>query len=182
VWGEKCGFKTWPAAVPLRFFSAEYCGNVRWTPDGSEITVTAREGSKVRNFLVPRLGGSPHQIESRPDSWSPDGSHYASIGQPRDGRIEIRTVDKTTGRSTSFNLAGPFIYAGGVDWSPSGDRMLILAIMSKNIYSIWTVKTDGSQQNMAIEDNVILSSPKWAPKGDAIFYLRGQIGSPLTEL
>ncbi|MDH4272273.1 MAG: protein kinase, partial [Candidatus Aminicenantes bacterium] len=157
----------------IEVFSADYCANLLWTPDGSEISVWAMEGTQSASFLVPRLGGSPRQIGYRPDAWSPDGSHYLSLEQPRNGRIVVRNVNKATGNSTSFNLGGPFLFARGIDWSPAGDRLLIQAIDNKNVHSLWTAKTDGSQQKTVVEDNVPVSSPRWAPKGDAIFYLRG---------
>ena len=180
--GQKVRVQDMASGQSLEVFSADSLGMLRWTPDGSEIAVRAINASKVGFFLVPRLGGSPRQLENRPDAWSPDGSHYLSIGQPREGQIEIRTMNKATGTSTSFYLSGSFLFTRGVEWSPAGDRLLVYAINNKNISSLWTLKTDGSQQSLVIEDPVILSSPRWGPRGDAVFYLRGQLRLQPTEL
>jgi Tol biopolymer transport system component len=117
-------------------------------------------------------------------AWSPEGSQFARVFLTRK---DITIENRLTGKSTSFNLSGPIVWLFDIDWSPLGDRLLFLAQNKENKYSIWTAKTDGSQQNMAIEDNAILSSPRWSSKGDAILYLRGQIGETsigdlLTEL
>ena len=180
--GERVWVQDMFSGQSLEVFGADSLGNLRWSPDGSEIAVWAETGSNLGYFLVPRLGGSSRKLESRPDAWSPDGSHYLVIGQPRNDQIEIRAVNKTTGSSTSFSVSGAFLFARAIEWSPAGDRLLILAINNKNISSLLTLKTDGGQQNLVVEDPVFLSSPRWAPKGDAIFYLRGQLRFQPTEL
>jgi Tol biopolymer transport system component len=91
----------------------------------------------------------------------------------QDRLLDVNIVNKLTGQPASFNLGGPILFIGDVDWSPSGDRVLILTISKENAYSIWTAKTDGSQQNAVANESLTLSSPRWSSKGDAIFYLRG---------
>jgi len=166
----------------IEIFSAEYIANLGWTPDDSEIAVLATEDSKTRYMLVSRLGGPARQIAWRPDSWSPDGSDYAFCNQPQDGWMEIFTINKATGSQTSFKISAPFDFSCCLKWSPLGDRFLFLAIKKDGVQSIWTVKTDGSQQTMILEDSGVLDDLAWAPKGDAIFYFRGQIVGNPTEL
>ena len=180
--GQKVWVQDMVSGRSIEVFSAEYCQRLRWTPDASEITVCAWKDSKFSYFLVPRLGGPPRQMEMRGfGGWSPDGSYYVETGHPRDGKVEIRILNKATGSSNSFNLDSHSIFTLEIDWSPSGDRLLVSTLNKENKCAIWTIKTDGSQQNMVIEDRVSLSSPRWSSMGEAIFYIRGQKGQP-TEL
>ncbi len=160
----------------IEVFSGESCSSLRWTPDGSEITVSATKDAKHGTFLVPRLGGSARQFEVMGDiSWSPDGSRFAGTHARSDSRNDIEIVTKITGEATSFNLDGPIRWVNDIDWSPSGDRLLVSALNNENEYLILTEKTDASQQNTIVEDNVLLASPRWSSKGDCIFYLRGNL-------
>ena len=177
--GQKVWVQDMTSGRSIEVFSGEYCEDLRWTPDGSEISLYVEKVSNYGTFLVPRLGGQPRQIGAfQYIAWSPDGSQFAGIGWPT---TSISIVNKLTEKSTSFNLGGSVRWTGGIDWSPSGDRLLVLTQGKEDKYSIWTAKTDGSQQNMVIEDNASLSSPRWSSKGDAIFYLRGREGQS-TEL
>jgi serine/threonine protein kinase len=178
--GQKVWVQDMSSGRSLEVFGAESLLNLRWTPDGSEISFFARKDANVGTFLVPRLGGPPRQIETFPYIvWSPEGSQFAGFFQ---AQKDINIVNKLTGKSTSFNMSGPILFMIDSDWSPSGDRLLVQTANKENKYSIWTVKTDGSQQNIVIEDNIPLSSPRWSSKGDAIFYLRGQDYDSPTEL
>jgi serine/threonine protein kinase len=161
----------------IEVFSGERCLDLLWTPDGSEITVVHEDGV----YLVPRLGGPRHQLEGfNSIAWSPDGSQYAGAKRASN---TIALVNKLTGRSTSLVLAGPILFVLGIDWSPAGDRLLALTLNKGNKYALWTVKTDGSQQNLATEDEAFLTSPRWAARGNTILYLRGQVSrDQMTEL
>jgi len=184
VTGGRAGQKMWVqdmlSGQSLEVFGAENPRNLRWTPEGSEISVFAIKDAQVGTFLVPRLGGTPRRIEGFPYiAWSPDGSQFAGFWQ---AQKDIFIVNRLAGKSTSFSLSGPILFMIDSDWSPSGDRLLVQTVSKENTSSVWTVKTDGSQQNMVIEEKATLSSPRWASKGDAIFYLRGQSVGQLTEL
>jgi serine/threonine-protein kinase len=179
--GQKVWVQDMASGRSIEVFSADYCEDLRWTPDGSEISVYAEGENKEGNFLVPRLGGQPRQIRVEYFlcvAWSPDGSQFAGYGLATNS---IGIVNKLSEKSTSFNLGSSVRWTSGIDWSPSGDRLLVLTQGKEDKYSIWTAKTDGSQQNMVIEDNASLSSPRWSSKGDALFYLRGREGQA-TEL
>jgi len=179
VTGELYSQKVWvqdmASGHSIEIFSAEYCGYLRWTPDGSEVAVLGYKDSQHAIFLVPRLGGPARQIKGHSYyAWSPDGSQMAGTYQASlSGKEEIDIVDKATGKSTSFNIDPPSKMNFDIDWSPVGDRLLILRSGKEKRYSMWTVKTDGSEQNLVIEDKNVLSSPRWAPRGDAIFFIRG---------
>jgi len=169
--GQKVWVQDMAGGRSIEVFKADrFDYGLRWTPDGSEISFYARKDSKAGTFLVPRLGGPPRQIETFPYiAWSPDGSQFAGAWE---GRSDISIVNKLTGKSISFSLTGTILFIYDIDWSPADNCLLVLGKNKENKNVIWTVGTDGKEQNVVIEDTARLSSPRWASKGNAIFYLR----------
>src|SRR5262249_32945934 len=51
------------------------------------------------------------------------------------------------------------------------DWVLFVTIEQDNRMSLWIVKPDGSAQQRLVEEEVF--SPRWGPRGDAIYYLKG---------
>jgi serine/threonine protein kinase len=179
VTGEFGSEKVWvqdlTSGHSIEIFSAVYCNYPRWTPDSSEVTFSGVKDSQNFIFLVPRLGGPARQLKGFPYfAWSPDGTQLAGTYQGRGSRIEeISIVTKATGKSTSFSLEPRSDLNYDIDWSPQGERLLILRSGKEKQYSMWTVKTDGNEQNLIIEDDKLISSPRWTSKGDAIIFIRG---------
>jgi Tol biopolymer transport system component len=179
--GQKIWVQDMASGHSIEVFSADVCANLCWTPDGSEVTVFARIDSKnrYRTFLVPRFGGQPRQIEVyQYITWSPDGSQFAGADM---GSNSIRIVNQLTGRISFFKLDDPILFTYGIDWSPAGNRLLVLVKNKESKYMIWTARTDGKEQNLVFEDRARLFSPRWASKGNAIFYLR-EVSSRQGEL
>lgn len=154
----------------IEIFNIEKCIYLKWTPDGSELTVCADSGVS----LIPRLGGPPRQLGQHPLlAWSPDGSRFATMFLARsNNHNDIFIVDKATGKDTSFNVEGPVSFLGGVDWSLAGDRLLIYTRDQEGRSSIWTLKPDGSRQVLAYQDSRPIEWPKWSSGGKAILFLR----------
>ena len=161
----------------IEVFSAKSVGYLRWTPNGSDVSVFSATPYGV--FLVPRLGGAQRPMDTFIFAWSPDGSRTAG----GDFSKIIGIINRSTGQSFSITLNGPIDFFDDIDWSPVDERLLIGA-RNKEQYAVWTTKTDGSQQYKVVEDSVPILSPRWSSKGDAIFYLRGQslFGATATEL
>jgi len=154
---------------PLEVFKDKMIYHLRWSPDGSELLINAVNDSVSGCYIVPRLGGTSRKmILSSFTSWSPDGSRFAGSA-PQQKRIFF--TNKSTGDITSISLDGSFTWLRDVDWSPEGDPLLFLTTEQER-YTIWTIRTDGTQQYKIVEDSVPLSSPRWSSKGDAIYYLR----------
>jgi serine/threonine protein kinase/dipeptidyl aminopeptidase/acylaminoacyl peptidase len=137
-----------------------------WSPDGSYFAEVVQE----RNDAV---GNMTWDSATRPDGTSISVGNKLKEMDNLNEKDDIFIVNKATGKSNSFKVNAPVDKFTHIDWSPRGDRLLILTLDKENIYSIWTARTDGDQQNLVLKDSVPLFSPRWAPRGDAIFYIRG---------
>ena len=157
---------------PIEVFKDKTFREVRWSPDGSEILIYSHNDSTSGFYIVPRLGGTSRRVlDFNYASWSPDGSHLALTRFFQQKRIWF--TDKMTGDTTSISLKGNFEWLFDVDWSSTGD-LLLFQTAAQERYTIWTIATDGSRQSKVVEDSVLILSPRFSPKADAIYYLRPQ--------
>ena len=171
--GDSTGLKVFVQDMnggqPLEVFKMSAIFDLRWSPDGSEILISAGQDSFRGTYIVPRLGGTPRKLTYfRNICWSPDGFRSAGIRVPEK---RIWFTDKSTGDTTSILLKGSFTFLQNIDWSPRGTLLLFLTEgQTENI--IWTITTKGIQQSRILVDSVPLYSPRWSSKGDAVYYLR----------
>jgi serine/threonine protein kinase len=156
----------------LEVFQALKCRNLRWTPDSSEVSFWAElKGEGAGAFIVPRLGGSARPLEAMEKlAWSPDGSEFATCS--KDSK-EIAIAHKITGESKSIPLLWPFLWIEDLGWSPKGNYLYVLTSDEDDRYAIWSVSTDGAQQNIVFDEEIYdIGSPFWSPQGDAIYFTR----------
>ena len=160
----------------LKVFQSPYCENVLWSPDGSEIAFNAQVSNLDRTIILPRLGGDSRVVPGIDlKCWSPDGAHFA-YGAANLKRIAIK--NKETHENAYLPLTGSLQWKWYVDWSPRGDRFLVVT-EGQNEYAIWTLKIDGSEQQIIVTDDLKLHNARWAANGSGIYYLRfdGQTSS-----
>jgi serine/threonine protein kinase len=146
------------------------CGGLRWSPDGSELSFhSENDDGTWTTQIVPRLGGRARQLDGLYGAaWSPDGTQLAHWS---DEKKLLFFVNKTTGESKSISLGKSCPpYADYLDWSPSGKFISLSMYDDDDNYSIWTVSVDGRYQNETL-NNTYAYSPRWSPRGDAIYYL-----------
>jgi Tol biopolymer transport system component len=157
----------------LKFFRGKDCDRLRWLPDGSELSVVAEtDPADFGIFIVPRLGGTSRQLDVPGIyDWSPDGTQIATFYL---NMKYIRLTNKSTGESTTIPLKASFTWLSDIDWSPLGNLILFKTEDEKQQHFVWTVIVDSGQQNKVIEESTPVFSPRWSPKGDAIYYLRGR--------
>ncbi|MFQ5641558.1 MAG: protein kinase [bacterium] len=142
---------------------------LRWSPDATQLLFSVRIGRTDQVYVIPRLGGEARRLPVKTRvCWSADGSQIVNsyIQQKK-----IWFTDKTTGEESSISLSGDFIGITDIDASPLNDRLLFLTA-NQRLRAIWTIKTDGSQQQKVIEENTGLFSPRWSLDGQSIYYLR----------
>jgi Tol biopolymer transport system component/DNA-binding winged helix-turn-helix (wHTH) protein len=158
----------------LDLFEAPSIENPRWSPDGSELMIRARQRDpeKTGLYVVSRLGGPARSlgVDLRRFCWLPDGSHLvAGNTNPESG---IWLVDKQTGQRKQ-------LHAPAYQWLLSLDSsaktgMLLLLTKTSDKYQLWTMKPDGSEQHQVIEGQKEIGSPRWSAIGDSIYYFRKQ--------
>jgi serine/threonine protein kinase len=167
---QKVMVQDWAGGQPLEIFRERHCWMLRWSPNSSELLLFVWNSlSNSGTFILPRLGGKARRVgEGSMPSWSPDGSQFASSLQ---NLKRIWVTNKSTDDTTSIYLRGSFQFLNDLDWSPVGDFILFSTIDQER-YAIWTIRVDGSQEQKVAEDSAMLFSPRWSPKGDAIYYLR----------
>jgi len=159
--------------APLEVFRGQRCVSLRWLPDGTELSMIARDGSNQTGILlIPRLGGTPRTVESSSGltnvAWSPDGSHYA---RPEGTSISI--VNRASGAAKALLIKGPVLQVLDLDWAPGGDRLAFTAINDKRESVLGTIRTDGSQQQDLVAGTSRIESPRWSSRGDAVYFLQG---------
>ena len=160
----------------LEVFAGHGIGDVEWSPDGSSILVTTLKGLTV----VPRLGGPPHVLPGfgYRVSWSPDGSQIA-VTSPGEKQLFLHNVATGTSRSIALDPSVTFPY--DVDWSPTGDWILLVVHDDANRSILWIVRPDGAGQRKLVEEESGVQA-RWAPTGGAIYYLKGTPTQDLWKL
>jgi Tol biopolymer transport system component len=118
-------------------------GGLDWSPDGTQIVYTRKEGGVYNLWVIPSSGGESTQLTTGEESkwrcaWSPDGSEIAygsagtiwaipsSGGEPR--RITTDSSDTDSG-------------IVGISWSPDGTKMAYEKYVGSR-YNIWITPVD----------------------------------------
>jgi Tol biopolymer transport system component/predicted Ser/Thr protein kinase len=149
---------------PIKVYEDEAIFYLRWSPDGSELLLTAWNDSVSGIVVVPRMGGSSRQysITGWYPTWSPDGSRIATVAV--NGRIYF--IDKKSG-DTSSVACDTSLWA--VEWSPNGD---LLALNLGNFSEPYLAIGD-LQGNVFgwVVDTIPATNPIWSQRGDAIYFM-----------
>ena len=122
--------------------------NLRWSPSGKKLLFNGLQSNNIwSGFITNKFGGNIRQILYHfTICWSPDETMLAYIKGGDYNEIEI--INRETGEITrTITLQGIFNSISNIDWSYKEDKITFLTFdikTKKNI--IWTVKTDGSQQ------------------------------------
>ena len=157
---------------PVEIFSAPELNYLRWSPDGTELLVWARGAGWNGIYVVPQLGGRPGLIARGMvflSCWSPDGSTIAAAGAVDN---KIRFFDSRGQEQRSLTLEGDHWSIWDLDWSATGDRLLFVSSDRQGRYEIGTIRSDGSDQQKILSSRTEIPSTRWAPHGDAVYYLQ----------
>jgi hypothetical protein len=130
----------------IEIFNAPEIGALRWSPDGSELMFWARGHGSAAQYIAPVSGGPARKIAAGffVGCWSPDGSTIA-LGLFVTGKIlflnRVGDVQRTIAlKGTSGE------WMSDLDWSRVHGRLLIVADDKRRVPSIWTIRSDGSEQ------------------------------------
>jgi len=164
----------------LELMHAPLLQHPTWAPDGSELLLTAITGGQSLGiFVVSHLGGAPRRVGWGAYScWLPGGTQIVASNENEDQGIFL--VDIANG-GRKVIPAPAYKTLVGLTCSTKSGRLLILT-ESGGRYSIWSMKSDGSEQRKLVEaeSGTTLQSAKWAPVGEAVYYF--QKGGDTTKL
>jgi len=159
-------------------FRAPELGSLRWSPDGTALMFWARGDAKDGLYFAPMAGGAASKLGPGPAvaAWSPDGSTIA-VGRPLVGQISIRNRQGI--ESSLISLADVTRWISDIDWSPVSGQLLVVTNDQQGRHTIWTVRSDGSQQRRLHVDTGEISTARWTRDGRALYYHRriGQTSS-----
>jgi Tol biopolymer transport system component len=159
VWVQYLG-----GGSPIKVYEDEFIFYLRWSPDGSELLLTAWHDSVSGIVVIPRMGGSFRQysITGWNPTWSPDGDRIATV--TANGRIYF--IDKKSGDTSSVECDTSL---WTVDWSPNGDRFVLnFGNLSDQYLAIGDLQ--GNVMSRII-DTIPPTNPVWSQRGDAIYFM-----------
>jgi Tol biopolymer transport system component len=164
----------------LNIFKALGIADLRWSPSGRELFITAQiDSSSASSYIVQRFGGRARKLEVvERGCWSPDESLIAGIFS---GQKIINLIKYETGEIIkTIKLKGSFTWLFDIDWSPDGKMLTFLTSdQEMKKFTLWIIRPDGIQQEKILEDYYIYS-PRWSKDGKYIYYL--QTNSALQDL
>ena len=163
---------------------SEFHSFIKWSSDGTLLAVNTEIEGKQGIYIIPRLGGQPRVIETNSTSlfhdWSPDGN---TLVVTYDGGKFLTFIDVKTLAGTAQELDDVYDFPKGISWSRAANKIALLTTSDNySRFEIWLVDPDGSGQQVVVQDSVRLSSPRWGPAGERLFYLRGDLDMELWEV
>ena len=151
-------------------FNAEAASALRWSPDGADLVFWARGTGLDGLYIASRNGGGARRI-APPGAfvtcWSPDGSTIAAaMFVPQ----TIRFLNRLGDHQRTISLEGSRDWIWDLDWSGVNNRILFVARDDSGRGSVWSIRSDGTDQTKLLSASGEIFAARWAPRGDAIYY------------
>ncbi len=146
--------------------------SLRWSPNGNEIFFSAIDNnSSISSYIIPKLGGKRRELKYIGyGCWSPDGNLIAGF---RPSMKSISIINRETDEvEKTIELTMDIGWVWDIDWSPNGDEILFLTSNDAHKYSLWTINSDGTQQQKILDEDRSIYSARWSPNGNQIYYLQ----------
>ncbi|HMC22353.1 MAG TPA: S9 family peptidase, partial [Thermoanaerobaculia bacterium] len=165
---------------------------LRWSPDGTMLSLIAIVGEKPQVFAIPISGAEPRQLTDAAEGvsgfeWSPDGTNIAYLTRDvaekqlvihadapdQATRVAVRSVKGGAPRM----LTPPTDYVDNFSWSPDGSTIAYSAAPRSGFSSqyetrIYSISVDGSRPRLPIVDRPGMNSkPLFSPDGKWIAFI-----------
>ncbi len=193
--------------------SIESVGGVAISPDGSTVAYTVRrtvweENSYDVEIWIAPPDGEPYQLTRTADGssgsprWSPDGRWLAFTAN-RDEHTQVHLISSRGGEAFAVTRGEEGV--SGFEWSPSGDRLMLLipepeaedAKARTELYGdfafddetganshLWVVEIDAggksSEPERLTEGDFHVAGFEWSPDGSSVAFVRQPDSSLLS--
>ena len=173
---------------------------LRWSPDGSTISLVAFEGGRPQVFGVPVSGAAPRALTTAPEGvfayeWAPDGKSLAYITRDpmpadeerqrqdrsfviradapdRPTRLVVQRLDGSAPRA----LTPPSQYVDALSWSPDGREIAYSAAPRTGFTAaydarLYVVAVDGGAPRTIVDRPGMNTGPRYSPDGRQIAFI-----------
>ncbi len=157
---------------PLEVLRVRECRSLRWSRDGTWLACAALADEGDGVYLVPQFGGEHRRLPSSAGiAWNPDGSKLVSW------RASLRSVcliDVGTRDTTIVPIRADYRWLMDGDWSPSGERLVLLTRDDQQRQSLWTMEPNGGELRRVYQDSMAIESPRWSPSHEGVYFVRSR--------
>ena len=134
--------------------------NITFIPDGSAVSIWARDGSTVVQWTVPTLGGPPRRFldEVAELDWSPDGSQFAYHTNEPGDPVYVTARNERSGEV--IFAAEPGRHNHFPIWSPDGRYIYVVhGLAQPQEMDIWRIPLTGGELEQITFHNSEVSYP-----------------------
>jgi hypothetical protein len=146
---------TWHVNGPIVF--------VRTLDGDADLWSVGADGSDLRRLT------SSRRSDTEP-AWSPKGSKIVFVRSTPTGGQDLYTLDLRGGRPTLFLTDGE-----APAWSPDGSRLAFSRTVQGNT-DVYSVSTDGTDQQQLTTDDGVDTDPWWGPDGTRVTFASDRDG------
>jgi serine/threonine protein kinase/roadblock/LC7 domain-containing protein len=163
-------------------------GNVRFSPDGKQITYFNHEDDETRLMIANADGTDQRQLLARrgneffadlfgspSPSWSPDGKTIATpVGTHKPKSLSVAAVSPQTGEMTFFS-AQKFGAAYNLEWLADGKSLLLIASEGVGSPKIWHIAYPSGEAQMLSNDFYFYKSLSLTADASVVATIQGII-------
>ena len=162
--------------------SLDVRGPASWSPDGKWLAIAAREGLRVRLFMIPAAGGNPTRLVDSVSSnpvWSPDGKFILYSGTPRARSVPLKAVTPD-GRPYAVPALSVDRLGDSYRFLPDGKLMVKLGGFRRQDFWLLDLASGARRQLTALKPGQSLQRFDVSPDGKRILFERVEENSDVV--